>query len=460
MSIPMYARYKGSGVEWLGQVPEHWPVKRIKHLIRSLDQGWSPQCESSPAKSFDEWAVLKVGCVNGSSFQPAENKALPADLEPVPALGVAAGDVLISRANTRELVGRAAVALRDYPKLMVCDKLYRIRPSPLDCKSEFLASYLGTRLVRGQIELSATGASSSMLNIGQDTILDMPIAVPPLAEQLNIISFLDRETVKIDALIDEQRRLIGLLREKRQAVISHAVTKGLDPTAPMKDSDVEWLGELPEHWAVVNLCRVADPHRPITYGIVQPGASDPNGRYMVRGQDYSNGWADPAAIFRVSATVEEPYRRARLRAGDVIMTIVGAGTGNTAIVPSHLDGANITQTTARIAPARDRIEGNFLSWALCSSIGRTQVQLFQKGAAQPGLNLEHLKAFRVPLPPRSEQHAITIFLYHETEKIDELAKEAQRAIALLQERRTALISAAVTGKIDVRGTIATKDQAA
>jgi type I restriction enzyme S subunit len=164
---------------------------------------------------------------------------------------------LLRYEETYHRTSRAAVALADYPKLMVCDKLYRLRPQANECKPEFLASYLGTRAVRGQIELSATGASSSMLNIGQDTILDMPTAVPPIVEQLIIMAFLDRETAKIDALVEEQRRLIELLKEKRQAVILHAVTKGLDPNAPMKDSSVEWLGQVPAHWEVVRVKWVA-----------------------------------------------------------------------------------------------------------------------------------------------------------------------------------------------------------
>jgi type I restriction enzyme S subunit len=234
-------------------------------------------------------------------------------------------------------------------------------------------------------------------------------------------------------------------------VISDAVTKGLDPAAPMMDSRVEWLGDIPAHWDVIALSRLIDPKRPITYGIVQPGSGDPNGRYMVRGQDYSSGWNQPDEIFRVSPEIEEPYRRARLRAGDLVMTIVGAGTGNVATVPAFLEGANITQTTARIAPD-DGILGTFLSMSLASRVGQVQVQLFQKGAAQPGLNLEHLKAFRIPVPPRAEQVAIVGRITPEVSSLSALIGEASSAITLLQERRAALISAAVTGKIDVQST--------
>ncbi|MEY5101037.1 MAG: hypothetical protein RJA36_3756 [Pseudomonadota bacterium] len=150
------------------------------------------------------------------------------ELEPLPELGLASGDLLISRANTRELVGSAAVALRDFPRLMLCDKLYRLRLRSDTSAPVFLAMYLGIPRVRGQIELSATGASSSMLNIGQSTILELDVAVPPSDELAAITVFVDRETAKIDELVAEAQSAINLLQERRTALISAAVTGQID----------------------------------------------------------------------------------------------------------------------------------------------------------------------------------------------------------------------------------------
>jgi type I restriction enzyme S subunit len=170
-----HAPMKPSGIEWLGDVPAHWELTKIKWLAKSIEQGWSPQCESYPAETQKEWGVLKVGCVNGGSFNPSENKMLPPELEPIPALAISRDDLLVSRANTRDLVGSAAVAERDHPNLMLCDKLYRIR-FKADLYSPRLASYyLGSTPVRGQIELEATGASPSMLNIGQSAIMELVV---------------------------------------------------------------------------------------------------------------------------------------------------------------------------------------------------------------------------------------------------------------------------------------------
>jgi len=221
--VPM----KDSGIEWLGEMPMHWAVKRTKYAIRKLEQGWSPQCENFPAED-GEWAVLKVGCVNGGNFNPDENKALPTELTAIPELGIHAGDVLISRANTRELAGSAAVAKSDYPRLLLCDKLYRLHLRDEMCLPEYLTMFLGTPSARGEIELSATGASSSMVNIGQATIREMPLPLPPLEEQERIATFITEETGKTNQLVAEATHAIDLLKERRTALISAAVTGKID----------------------------------------------------------------------------------------------------------------------------------------------------------------------------------------------------------------------------------------
>ena len=223
-SVPM----KDSGVKWLGEVPAHWEVVRIKHVVASIEQGWSPQCESYPVESADQWGVLKVGCVNGGVFNPDENKVLPDDLTPVPALAIRAGDVLVSRANTRELVGSAATALMDYPNLLLCDKLYRLRLNHKMDAPQYLAYFLGCLPVREQIELAATGASSSMLNIGQATILELRLPHPDVEEQLAITAHLDAVTARMRDTATEAEAIIAALQERRSALISAAVTGQID----------------------------------------------------------------------------------------------------------------------------------------------------------------------------------------------------------------------------------------
>lgn len=233
------APMKDSSVGWLGEVPAHWEVVRIKRVIVSIEQGWSPQCENFPISSPDEWGVLKVGCVNGGVFRPIENKKLPPELEPVPAYSLKCGDLLISRANTRELVGSAAEVETDFDNLMLCDKLYRLKLNKTRCTPSYLAAYLGTPQARSQIELEATGASSSMLNIGQSAILDLPAPMPSVTEQNEIQEFLRTETARLDALNTVAERVIGLLRERRSALIAAAVTGQIDVRGPVPQGVVE-----------------------------------------------------------------------------------------------------------------------------------------------------------------------------------------------------------------------------
>nr|WP_274520301.1 restriction endonuclease subunit S [Ectothiorhodospira sp. 9100] len=222
--VPM----KDSGVEWLGEVPAHWNVVKFKYLIAEFEQGWSPQCDGDQAETLDEWGVLKVGCVNYGVFDPTENKRLPDNLEPRPELSIRKDDLLISRANTRDLVGSAAHVPMDYPKLMASDKIFVVRLHQRICRSRYAVVYLFGKGVRHQIELQATGASSSMLNIGQGAIRELWIPLPPDSEQDRIVHELEKREADFAALEQETVRHMRILNERRSALISAAVTGKID----------------------------------------------------------------------------------------------------------------------------------------------------------------------------------------------------------------------------------------
>lgn len=216
---------KNSNLEWLGLIPDHWEVTPVKRVIDFIEQGWSPECEARPSEK-NEWAILKVGCVNGGSFRASENKALPNYLEPRPELSLKKGDILVSRANTRELVGGCAVISQDFPRLMICDKLYRLKPNS-KIISDYLAAIIAI-LGRREVEVEATGASSSMVNISQSVILNLKFALPPIDEQLQIMSAITTETNKLDTLITKTELSLKLLKERRTALITAAVTGQID----------------------------------------------------------------------------------------------------------------------------------------------------------------------------------------------------------------------------------------
>jgi type I restriction enzyme, S subunit len=204
-----------------------WRHISVKRLLRRIEQGWSPQCESRPAE-VDEWGVLKAGAANGGVFRPTENKALPSDIEPLIEYEIRAGDLLVSRANTRELLASVCVVPPVRPRLLLCDKLFRLTPHP-DIDTRFLAYALTTSDARRQIESEATGTSDSMQNVGQDTIRQLLIWAPRDRDQQTAIADeLDRRLRRISLLDQAMEGQIGLLHERRQALITAAVSGEID----------------------------------------------------------------------------------------------------------------------------------------------------------------------------------------------------------------------------------------
>ena len=222
-NVPM----KDSGVDWLGEIPAHWEVSRLKQTVTGIEQGWSPLCENRQAGE-GEWGVLKVGCVNGENFDESEHKALPSDLQAIPAYEIRCGDILMSRANTRELLGSAVLVSKVRARLLLCDKLYRLRVSFGQVLPVFVVQVLASRSIRFQLEREATGASASMQNISQETISNLMFALPPINEQQAITAFINRETKAIDALVATIHEAVDVLIELRSSLISAAVTGKID----------------------------------------------------------------------------------------------------------------------------------------------------------------------------------------------------------------------------------------
>jgi type I restriction enzyme S subunit len=274
-------------------------------------------------------------------------------------------------------------------------------------------------------------------------------ATPISEEQRSIAAFLDRETARIDALVAKKGRLVELLQEKRVAFITHVVTKGLHPNVPMKDSGVEWLGEVPAHWAIQQLRRVVRAGTTITYGIVQAGPDIEGGIPYIRTSDMSGDELPRGGYLRTAPEIDRAYRRSKVATGDLVVGI-RAGVGKVLPVPEFLDGANLTQGTAKVSPG-DSIHATFLLRALQAWHSQQRLQALSKGTTFKEITLDMLRRFEVALAPLPEQRAIANHLDRETARLDALVAKVREAIALLKEYRTALISAAVTGRIDVRG---------
>jgi type I restriction enzyme S subunit len=305
----------------------------------------------------------------------------------------------------------------------------------------------------GYFKAFSSGVIDSRLRIYPDVFGRLYVALPPRGEQAAIAAFLDRETAKIDALIAEQEKLISLLKEKRQALISHAVTKGLNPNAPMKDSGIEWLGQVPACWEVRRLKTISNFTTSGPRGWSERVAD--GGSLFIQSGDLNDALGvDFGNAKRVEVSDDAETQRTRLQNGDVVVCITGAKTGNCAVCSEVPEDAYINQHLCLVRP-NSEVVPEFLGMSLRSCVGQIQFELSQYGLKQ-GLSLENVRETFVAVPSAEEQRDIVAWLDKEILKFDTLQIEANRAIELFTERRAALISAAVTGKIDVRGLVPTE----
>ena len=439
MSFPRYPKYKPSGVEWLGDVPEGWEVAPLKFVATYNDDVID---ETTPPDTEIIYVdISAVDALDGIKMkEPMLFGAAPSRAR----RRVKHGDTIVSTVRTYL---RAIARVRTPEENLIVSTGFAVIRPRADLSPDYVGNVLSASYFIEQVIARSTGVGYPAINASD--LARIPVAIPPLAEQTAIAEFLDRETGKIDGLVAEQRRLMELLKEKRQAVISHAVTKGLNPHAPMKPSGIEWLGDVADGWDVMplkHLCVLLKdgthlPPERVTDGI--PLLSVRNlvaGKFVRRDDDSMISEEN----YRELARAFVPYPE------DVLLAIVGATLGKTAIIPIGLGLFHIQRSVAIFRTKLKLLHSVFLNLVFQSRGFQALLWELVGYSAQPGIYLGTLQNIRIPVPPLNEQVAIAAFLDAELAKFDTLTAEAQRAIDLLQERRTALISAAVTGQIDVR----------
>ena len=313
---------------------------------------------------------------------------------------------------------------------------------------DYMHYLLRTDTYTGHFKTRSTGVIDSRLRLYPESFSDVSLVLPSINEQEKIVAFLDHETAKIDALIEKQQRLIELLKEKRQAVISHAVTKGLNPNAPMKDSGVEWLGEVPAHWGVCRLKHAIKSGSSISYGIVQPGEPLDEGVPFVQTTNMSRGSFGIDDLQKTTKEIAAAYPRSTLEGGEVILGI-RASIGAAYVVPESLKGVNLSRGVARITPGMSLLSSYLVLFFGTDAVSRYW-ELSKQGSTFSEVSIETVREMGLLIPPKSEQVEIEESIKQRLFKMDVVLNLAVNKVSLLQERRTALISAAVTGKIDVR----------
>ncbi|MGN7752861.1 restriction endonuclease subunit S [Sinorhizobium sp. 22678] len=427
MSAHSYESYQDSGTEWLGQVPSHWRLRRLGYYFQE-------RREKVSDKEYPALSVTKNGVVpqleTAAKTDDGDNRKK-----------VMAGDFVINSRSDRK--GSSGIAEQHGSVSLINTVLI---PLP-EIRSRFVHYLLRSTAFHEEFYRYGKGIVADLWSTNYSDMKAITLAVPPLPEQTAIAAYLDRETGKIDALVEEQQRLIDLLKEKRQAVISHAVTKGLNLNAPMKDTGIEWIGEVPEHWERIQLgklcLQVSDgPH-------FSPQYTDDGVMFLSARNIKVDGWSLEDAKYISEEDCAEFDRRVVPEKGDILYT-----KGGTTGIARVVDLDHRFQVWVHVAVLKvNRSIGNphYIAHALNSVGGYEQSQLYTQGATNKDLGLTRLVKIWLALPPLHEQAEIASYLEHGTSRVDSLIGEAEDAIELLRERRSALISAAVTGKIDVRG---------
>ncbi len=430
MSRQGYPMYKQSGVSWLGDIPEHWEIRRLKYsadLINIKIDGFAADLPYTGLEHIESWTGKRIS-PNGDATSEGQANLY------------GRGDVLFGK--LRPYLAKAHAAEIDG----ICTgELLVLRPKAV--KQKFLLNYVLNPEFVAIVDSSTYGAKMPRAN--WEFIGNLPALIPPLDEQKSVAAYLDRETARIDALIEKKQRQIELLQEKRSALISHAVTKGLDPKAKMKDSGIEWLDSIPERWIIKRLRYLGYCQNGINIGSEYFGTGHPfvsygdvfNNRELPRHVD---------GLVRSSAADRDRYS---VKTGDVFFTRTSETIeeiGYSSVCFKSIYDAVFAGFLIRFRPHGNYLNVAFSKYYFQNIYLRAFFVKEMNLVTRASLSQDLLKLMPVLIPPLEEQAEIASFLDRETRRIDSLIKKIDSSIDLLREHRIALVSAAVTGKIDIR----------
>ena len=442
-----YPAYRDSGVEWIGQVPEHWEVKRLKFTVASCKNGvWGDEPVGNDEEDipcvrvadFDR-VQLRVVLNNPTMRKVTDNERQGRILK--------YGDLLLEKSGGGEKQPVGCVVRYEDERPAVCSNfIARIEVAP-----PYSASFLRNVhhvLYSARLTTNSINQTSGIQNLDQERYFNEYAAFPSLREQEILVSVVDRETARIDALITKKTRFIELLKEKRQALITHAVTKGLDPNVKMRDSGIDWIGEVPEQWNVVQVRHVATLGSGHT-----PSRSRPD------------WWEDCYIPWFTLADIWQVRREGRRFVTETEEKVSDLGVANSSAVV-HPAGSVMLSRTASVgfpaimgcdmATSQDfavwrcgsRVVNEYLYLVLLGM--KQELSRLMIGSTHKTIYMPDIEAFRMPLPSEEQQKLIVQYVGDELQRFDTLVAKTQRSIDLLRERRAAFITAAVTGQIDLR----------
>ncbi len=439
-----YSKYKPSGVEWIGDIPEHWVKTKIKHVVQIFGRigyrGYTIEdivnesegvITISPSNIQKDLFVIDNGVTYISYekyYQSPEIMIFPNDI------------ILVKTGST---IGKTSIIPDGVPEMTINPQLVvlkNIKINPKHLYYQTLCNY-----IKESFEVEQTGSTTP--TISQEKINEFPILNPPLQEQEQIVKYLDEKTGEIDNLISITENKIELLKENRTSTINRVITKGLDPNVELKDSGIEWIGEIPKGWTKSSIKYI---NKKVGSGVTPRGGSEvyvDDGVIFIRSQNVHFDGLRLDDVVKIEPDTHEKMSGTKVLFNDVLLNITGGSIGRCCIVEIS-EEMNVNQHVCIIRP-NNNIKPHFLNLFLQSSIGQTQVDLFITGGNREGLNIENIKNFFVPLPPVPEQEEIVKYLDQITQDIDTLISIEQQRIETLKEYRQSLISEVVTGKVRV-----------
>lgn len=443
MKYPRHAQYRDSGVDWLGAVPAHWQVKRLRYLVatnplgsRHVGVAADDRVSFVPMDAVGEYGGLRLD-VERELAEVGNGYTYFAD-----------GDVVLAKITPCFENGKGALADGLANGIAFgTTELHVLRADPvLDRGFLFYLSIAHPFRKIGESRMYGAGGQK---RVPEDFIKDFRTPVPPLTEQRAIAAFLDCETARIDALIATKRRFLVRLKEKRAALISRAVTRGLDPDVPLKDNGVQWFEVIPEHWEIMPIKRRLQW---VTSGSRGWAAhySDEGSLFIRIGNltrtsidlDLSDAqYVDPPDNSEGERTAVEP--------GDLLLSIT-AFLGSVAIARADIGSAYVSQHIALARPVSEIVDSRWLAYCLFSDVGKHQLEIAGYGGTKIQLGLDDVRKVVVPIPPKGEQEQIIRYLDRQTEALHKTMLKVEVLTERLSEYRTALIASAVTGKLDTR----------
>jgi type I restriction enzyme S subunit len=436
-----YNNYKDSGIEWIGEIPHNWEVILFKRVIDRIKDGTHGSYQRVSAGH----PFLSAKNVYDNGIRVSENESYISELDflEITKNGFPKkNDLLITCVGT---IGRTYVY--DFVETMAFQRSVTFIRLNNRNNPQFYKYYVQSSIYQNL--LTSLAKTSAQSGVYMNDLMNSTTLKLPLEEQTAIANYLDRKTTQIDQLISQKKRFIELLQEERTAVINQAVTKGLDPTVKMKDSGIEWLGEIPEHWDVKKLKFFCFITKLSGFEYTKEWETNEKGEIIaLRGYNISNGKINDIKTEKISSELSSKLFRSKLYKNDIVYPCTGT-IGNAAIVEEN-DKYHINQNIARINPNVNLVYPNFLFFNLIADATKKQIDFNNVSSMQPVILIGDLRNIIIAFPPYEEQVKLVIMIEKALKGIEILLANSENEIILLKEYKTALISEVVTGKVDVR----------